>query len=114
MLLAGAHNIAWLTERPRNRIDASREAGTRAAAGTADGRRFVLANAIEMPRMLAEELAGLDYQPIEYPWIGGPGPGVRRARGASVLGKAAPLGADWPLPDTKASKRALDSRARAC
>ena len=35
----------------------------------ADGRRFVLANAIEMPRLTCEALSGLEFEPVEYPWI---------------------------------------------
>ena len=49
-------------------MDSTREAGTARLLVAADGRRFVLANAIEMPRMLDEVLAGLEFQPIEYPW----------------------------------------------
>jgi Xaa-Pro dipeptidase len=111
VLLAGHHNIAWLTGGRANRIDASREIGTARLLVAADGRRFVLANAIEMPRLLDEELAGLDYGPIEYPWTDDQNPAraVRAAR--SVLGEAAPLGADWPLPETTPLEPAL-SRAR--
>ena len=68
MLLATHHNIAWLTGGRSNRVDASREAGTSRLLVTADGRRVVLANAIEMPRMLEEVLAGLEFEPVEYPW----------------------------------------------
>ncbi len=68
VLLAMHHNIAWLTAGRSNRVDSTREAGTARLLVAADGRRFVLANAIEMPRMLDEVLAGLDFQPIEYPW----------------------------------------------
>src|SRR4051794_19914610 len=68
VLLATHHNIAWLTGGRANRIDASREAGTARLFVTADGRRLVLANAIEMPRMRDEVLAGLPFDPIEYPW----------------------------------------------
>jgi Xaa-Pro aminopeptidase len=111
VLLAAHHNIAWLTSGRGNRIDASREAGSARLLVTADGRRFVLANAIEMPRLLGEELTGLDYEPIEYPWTEDQDPAraVRAAR--SVLGDGAPLGADWPLPDTTPVEPAL-SRAR--
>jgi len=69
VLLAAHHNIAWLTSGRHNRVDNSREAGTSRLLIAADGRRFVLANAIEMPRMLGEVLAGLDYTPIEYAWV---------------------------------------------
>src|SRR5688500_3761813 len=111
ILLATHHNIAWLTGGRSNRIDASREIGTARLLVTADGRRFVLANAIEMPRLRAEALAGLDYEPIEYPWTDDQDAGfaVRSARG--VLGEGAAIAADWPLPDTLPIEGAL-SRAR--
>jgi hypothetical protein len=72
----------------------------------ADGRRFVLANAIEMPRLLDEELAGLDYEPVEYPWTEDQDPSraVRAARG--VLGEGA-LGATGRCPDTTGMEPAL-------
>jgi antitoxin VapB len=113
VLLAGHHNIAWLTSGRANRIDASRETGSARLLVAADGRRFVLANAIEMPRLLDEELAGLGYEPIAYPWTEDQDPSraVRAAR--SVLGgDEVPLGADWPLPGTTVVEAAL-SRARA-
>ncbi len=111
ILLAGHHNIAWLTSGRGNRIDGSREIGTARLLVAADGRRFVLANAIEMPRLLDEELAGLSYEPIEYPWTEDQDPSraVRAAR--SVLGDGVPLGADWPLPDTTGMEPVI-ARAR--
>jgi Xaa-Pro aminopeptidase len=112
VLLAAHHNIAWLTSGRHNRVDNSREAGTARLLVTADGRRYVLANAIEMPRMLDEVLAGLDYTPIEYPWVDDQDAAhaVRAARG--VLKNGAALAADWPLPDTKGMEPLL-MRARA-
>jgi Xaa-Pro dipeptidase len=110
ILLAGHHNIAWLTSGRGNRIDGSREAGTARLLVAADGRRFVLANAIEMPRLLGEELTGLDYEPIEYPWTEDQDPARAVRAACSVLGDG-PLGADWPLPDTTAVESAL-ARAR--
>jgi Xaa-Pro dipeptidase len=112
ILLAGHHNIAWITSGRANRIDASRETGTARLLIAADGRRFVLANTIEMPRLLGEELAGLGYEPIEYPWTEDQDASraVRAAR--SVLGEGVTLGADWPLPETTVVEPAL-ARARA-
>src|SRR5947199_7833815 len=83
VLLAAHHNIAWLTSGRGNRIDVSRETGTARLLVGADGRRFVLANAIEMPRLLGEELTGLGYEPVEYPWAEDQDPSraVRAARG---------------------------------
>jgi Xaa-Pro aminopeptidase len=112
ILLAAHHNIAWLTSGRANRIDASRETGTARLLVAADGRRFVLANAIEMPRLVDEALAGLEYAPVEYAWTDDQDPmcAIRAAR--SVLGDTAALAADWPLPDTIGIEASL-MRARA-
>ncbi|HYT74724.1 MAG TPA: M24 family metallopeptidase, partial [Vicinamibacterales bacterium] len=112
VLLAAHHNIAWLTSGRANRIDASRETGTARLLIAADGRRFVLANAIEMPRLQDEALAGLDYQPIEYAWTDDQDPShaVRMAR--TLVGNGARLAADWPLPDVAVVESTL-ARARA-
>jgi antitoxin VapB len=100
VLLAAHHNIAWLTGGRHNRIDTTRETGTARLLLSPDGRRYVLANAIEMPRMSEEVLAGLDYSPIEYPWVDDQDPGhaVRAAR--AVLKPGAVIAADAPLPET--------------
>lgn len=112
VLLAGHHNIAWLTNGRGNRIDASREVGSMRLLVTTGGRRFVLANTIEMPRLVGEELAGLDYAPIEYSWTDDQDPSfaVNAARG--VLTATATIGADWGLPETKPIEPLL-MRARA-
>jgi len=111
VLLASHHNIAWLTSGRHNRVDASREAGSSRLLVAADGRRFVLANAIEMPRMRDEVLAGLDYEPIEYSWTDDQDAAhaVRTAHG--LLGHG-PLGADVALPGTTAIESAI-ARMRA-
>jgi antitoxin VapB len=111
VLLASHHNIAWLTSGRHNRVDASRETGSSRLLVAADGRRFVLANAIEMPRMRDEVLAGLDYEPIEYPWTDDQDAAhtVRAARGVLNDG---PIGADAALPDTTAIESAM-ARTRA-
>jgi Xaa-Pro dipeptidase len=111
IVLATHHNIAWLTAGRSNRVDGSRETGTARLLVTADGRRFVLANAIEMPRMLDEVLAGFDFEPLEYPWTEDQDPAraVRAAR--TIIGEQPGLGADWPLPDTTMIESAI-ARAR--
>jgi antitoxin VapB len=112
VLLATHHNIAWLTSGRHNRIDSTRETGSPRLCVTAEGRRYVLANTIEMPRMLDEVLAGLDYTPIEYPWVDDQDPAhaVRVARG--LLPDGAAVASDWPLPETKGVE-ALLMRTRA-
>jgi len=66
-VLATHHNIAWLTGGRSNRVDASREAGTARLLVTAEGRSYVLANEIEMPRLLDEAFAGCDEWTIAPP-----------------------------------------------
>src|SRR5262249_48822414 len=111
VLLAAHHNIAWLTSGRHNRAPAAREAGPARLLVTATGRRFVLANAIEMPRMLDEVLAGLDYEPIEYPWTDDQDPAHSVTTAKSAIGAPASLGADWPLPDVTLVQGAI-ARAR--
>jgi antitoxin VapB len=112
VLLAAHHNIAWLTSGRGNRIDASRETGTARLLVTTDGRRFVLANAIEMPRLLGETLAGLEYSAVEYPWTDDQDPSFAVAAARRLLNGGTRIGADWPLPDTIGVEPAL-MRARA-
>jgi|SRR5215813_332425 len=68
VLLTTQPNFSWLTGGGTNGIDLSRETGAGALLVRRDGRRFVLANSIEMPRLLAEELSEKDFEPIDFSW----------------------------------------------
>ena len=68
IVLSAQHNFAWLTAGRSNRVDAARETGSASLLVTADERRFVLANAIEAPRMMGETLADLGFELVTYPW----------------------------------------------
>ncbi len=68
VLVGAQHNFSWLTAGGSNGIDLSRDAGAGTLLVRADGKRFVLANRIEMPRLLADELAGEEFEPIEFSW----------------------------------------------
>lgn len=68
VLLNAQHNFAWLTGGSNNGIDLSRENGAASLLVAANGKRFILANNIEMPRMLAEEISPDDFEPVEYSW----------------------------------------------
>ena len=48
VILGAQHNFAWITGGATNRVDGSREAGAGALLLGRGGRRWVLANAIEM------------------------------------------------------------------
>ena len=95
-----------------NRVDSSREAGTARLLVAADGRRFVLANAIEMPRHARTRCSPASNTSRSST----PGPPTRTRRSPSTRraprwAPAATLGADWPLPTPCPSSRR--SRARA-
>jgi Xaa-Pro dipeptidase len=81
-LFGSQHNFAWLTGGGASGIDMSRENGAASLLVTQDGRRFVIANNIEMPRMLSEEVSEDDFQPVEYTWQD------EKANGSLVLDKA--------------------------
>ncbi len=68
VLLNSQHNFAWLTGGRSNVINASAENGACFLFVRADGKRFVLANNIEMPRILAEEVSENDFEPLEFSW----------------------------------------------
>jgi Xaa-Pro aminopeptidase len=68
VLLNAQHNFAWITGGASNGIDLSRENGVASIFVRKDGRRFLLANNIEMPRMLAEEVSTDDFEPAEFAW----------------------------------------------
>ncbi len=68
VLLNSQHNFAWLTAGGNNGVDLSRENGISSLLIRNDGKRFVIANRIEMPRMLAEEVSENDFEPIIFDW----------------------------------------------
>jgi Xaa-Pro dipeptidase len=68
VLLNAQHNFAWITAGGTNGIDLSRENGAASIFVRRDGKRFILANNIEMPRMLAEEVSPDEFEPVEFAW----------------------------------------------
>lgn len=68
VLLNGQHNFAWITCGATNGVDQSRDNGVASILITRGGEKFLLANKIEMPRMLAEEVSDQDFEPVDYSW----------------------------------------------
>ena len=100
VLIVTQRNFAWLTGGATNRIDGSREPGAGTLFVSADGRRFVLANAIEMPRLAGEALRGCSFEPVEYRMDrGSRQPGHYRDLAGLLARRARPTARrDWPLP----------------
>ncbi|MEK6335606.1 MAG: M24 family metallopeptidase [Acidobacteriota bacterium] len=112
VLLNAQHNFAWLTAGGRNGIDQSREAGAGSLLVCADGRRFVLANKIELSRLMSEELTGQGYEPVEYPWEEEKGnPGLVADLAGSLI-KNSKLGSDLSLGKSVAVVEGAIARAR--
>ena len=95
VLITSQPNFSWLTAGGTNGVDLSREGGAGALLVRNDGKRFVLANRIEMPRLLSEELAGEEFEPVEFSWQDEKAsPTFLAARALALLDKGAALGSD--------------------
>ena len=68
VLINSQPNFAWLTCGGRNGIDQSRENGAASILVTSDGKCFVIANNIEMPRILEEEVLESEFAAVEFAW----------------------------------------------
>jgi Xaa-Pro dipeptidase len=101
VLLGTQANFGWITGGRSNRIDGTAELGASVVFVAADGRRTVIANAIEMPRLLAEEFFDIPCDAVEYPWTEDYLPDIRIRLARRVVGDSdARIGADWPWRDT--------------
>ncbi len=96
VLISTQHNFSWLTAGGTNGVDLSREAGASALLVRNDGKRFVLANRIEMPRLLSEELVTEEaFEPVEFSWEEEKAsPTFLAARALQLLSRGALLGSD--------------------
>jgi Xaa-Pro aminopeptidase len=113
VLMGSQHNFAWITGGGTNRIDGSREAGAGALLLARGGRRYLLANVIEMPRLVAEEVAGQGYEAVEFPWEDERAtPSFLVDLSRKLLGGSDPIGSDLPLPSAVGAEPRL-TRARA-
>lgn len=106
VLIGAQHNFAWATAGGRNGIDQSRDPGAGTLLIGRDGRRWVLANHIEMARLQTEELAGKRFEAVEFPWA------EERADPLLAVGKArglcgAALASDLGLGETRPAEAGL-------
>ena len=111
VLLNAQYNFAWLTGGGNNGVDTSRENGVASLLVTREGKRYLLANNIEKPRMLAEELSEKDFEPIQFDWQGEKASpsAVEKARGLIQSGKI--LVSDIPLD---ASTTSIEGKIASC
>jgi len=101
VLLNAQHNFAWLTAGGSNGVDLSRDNGIASLLIARNGRRFVLANVIEIDRMFAEEISPDDFQAISYPWQEEKSvPALILEKAGSVLDPGSLIASDMPISGT--------------
>lgn len=101
VLINSQHNFSWLTCGGSNGIDLSRENGAGFLFITRDGRRYLIANNIEMPRLLGEELpAYAQLAPMEITWQAEKDPRSVLNAARSVT-DGSEFGCDIGFPDTR-------------
>lgn len=101
ILLNSQPNFSWLTAGGTNGVDLSREAGVATLLVRSDGKRLVLANRIEVGRIMTEELDGQGYEPVEFGWedeSANPLLVVELARRLTT--NSLPLGSDAPMEES--------------
>jgi Xaa-Pro dipeptidase len=102
VLINSRHNFAWLSGGKNNGIDISREQGSCFLFVRKDGKRFLLANKIEMPRLLAEEVSADDFQPLEFAWEADKiDPAFVSNLAGSLLNDNSKIAADLPLSNLR-------------
>lgn len=95
ILINSQPNFAWLSAGGTNGIDRSRESGAGTLLIGRDGRRFVLANRIELARLMTEQLDGQGYEPVEFAWEDEKAnPTLVTDLAYSLVGDELPLGSD--------------------
>ena len=100
VLLNTQYNFAWLSCGGSNGIDLSRENGAGFLFVTRDGGRYVIANNIEMSRLLAEEISEDDFEPIEITWQSDKAPDAI-LKAAKSFAAGGNLGCDIGLADAR-------------
>lgn len=91
LLLCRSANWSWATCGREANVALNSESAFAALLFT-PRRHYLIADRVEMPRLLAEEIGVLPFEPLEYPWYS---PARRDALFASL--SEGPLGADVPV-----------------
>lgn len=97
LLISGRNNFAWFTGGANNYVGLNKETGSSSVLVTGQ-KKYVISDAIEIPRIAGEELREKDFVFEEYEWFNGAlKPGLIRR----LAGKNAVIGSDAEYPDTK-------------
>lgn len=113
VLINSQANFAWLSGGKSNGINQSIENGACFLFVRADGKKFVLANNIEMPRILSEEISAEEFEPLEFTWQDEKSAGnfvIEKAR--SLLNGHSEIASDLPLSTNIRQVENLIARSR--
>jgi Xaa-Pro dipeptidase len=101
MLFTQVRNVNWITAgRANTQIVLNKDIGAASLLIMEDGKRYLIANGSEAPRMLDESLKGLGYELKFYPWYeANPVKDVRGSLITEVAGNRR-IGCDVPYPET--------------
>ena len=110
VLLNAQHNFAWITGGGGNGVDLSRENGVASIFVRRDGKRFLIANNIEAPRILAEEISPDDFEPVEFSWQEEKAVGDLAVEKAKLLAKGE-VAVDLPFGE---KVRRIESKIASC
>ena len=100
VLINTQHNFAWLTCGGSNGIDLSRENGAGFLFVRKNGKRYLIANNIEISRLIAEELSNESFEPVEITWQAEKDPQTVLKTARSIAG-GSDLGCDIGFPETR-------------
>lgn len=111
ILLNAQHNFAWITAGGDNGVDRSRENGVASILVTLGGRRYLLSNNIEMPRLTSEQVADVGFEPVEFTWQAErSSPGFLIEKASKIAGGA--IATDIPIHNSARPLEALIARCR--
>jgi Xaa-Pro dipeptidase len=68
MMISNLRNFSWITDGGDTHIVITSEVGPVALLFTADGRKYLVANGSEAPRLMDEQLTGLGYELAFFKW----------------------------------------------
>lgn len=103
LAITNVGNFAWLTCGSSNYVGTANDTGAATAVITADA-RYIVCDNIEAPRIADEEVAGLGFEFITFPW-------QESARDATIseIANGGRLGSDVPIKGARNMSAALDA-----
>lgn len=100
LLITSVRNFSWITAGiADNHILITSEAGAASLLVMRDGRKYLIASNSEAPRLAAEDLRGLGYEPKEFKWYEGIGARDKRLSLIKSIARGKQIGTDLPYAD---------------